>query len=97
MTYDERFADFEKLGVQEVRNRLAKNQYKEYEHPVIHAWLKLKEAESKDRAEAREEESLAISREALEVAERGRILSIAAIIVSVVTAIVVAIIQIAFQ
>ena len=96
MSYDERFAEFEKLGVQEVRARLAKNQYKKYEHPVIHEWLKLKEAESKDRANAREEESLEISRKALEVSERSRKLSIIAIVVSAATAIAVAVIQIVF-
>jgi len=91
MSYEEKFTEWDNLGELEVRVRLASNQFRMLDRPLIEKWLKLKEAESKNRADAREEESLKISRDALDVSKHSRRLSFVAIIVSVVTAISVAI------
>jgi len=84
--HDEEFPVCESLGAAEVRRRLATNQVPIVKRAIWEEWLKLKSGDAAERAEARAEEGLVISRRALRV-------SIAAIIFSVVTAIAVALVE----
>ena len=61
--------ELEKLGEQEVRNRIVKNVYGDTRNPnyiSVQAWLRSKECE---REETLNEESLSISRKALATSE----------------------------
>ena len=81
----------------EVRQRLAAGNYGQQKSKIAQEYLDSLEREesanSSTRREAREKESLSISRKALRVSERANILAIAAMILSAATAIAVAIIQ----
>jgi hypothetical protein len=63
-------------------------------HIFCSSWLAAKESDVRD---AREEESLSISRHALSISESARKWAITAIVVSATTAIIVAVIQILSQ
>ncbi|MHB1621486.1 MAG: hypothetical protein ACYCTY_16300 [Sulfuricella sp.] len=101
--HDEAFPEFEKLGETEVRRRLVTNGFHIMKQEPARAWIALKEAESKARADARDEESLSISREALSVSANANAISrsakkwaIIAMVVSTISAIAIAVIQIVF-
>ncbi|MEK6210594.1 MAG: hypothetical protein AABM64_09565 [Pseudomonadota bacterium] len=80
-----------------VRKRIAAESYSARHAQIAQWWLDRRaEAatlEAATRAEAREEENLSISRAALRISDRANKIAVSAIILSVVTAIVVAIIQ----
>ncbi|MBT9613154.1 MAG: hypothetical protein IV108_07810 [Burkholderiales bacterium] len=101
--HDEAFPEFEKLGEAEVRHRLATNGIHIMKQAPAREWLALKEAESKARADARDEESVSISRKALSISASANDISrsakkwaIIAMIVSTISAAAIAAIQIVF-
>ncbi len=75
----------------EVRERLAAGKYNSMAAGLAREWLRRKEearaAEATSRAEAREEESLAISRKALENSRLATRLAASAIVLSIAMAI----------
>jgi hypothetical protein len=92
--------DLEKLGEAEVRKRLQNGGFGllgSQNYAAVQEWLRGKECKREDdfnaRQEAREEESLSISRKALRVSKWARIIAIAAIVVSTITAIFIAVIS----
>jgi type IV secretory pathway component VirB8 len=84
-------------NVRNVRERLASGKYHSEQVDIVKEWLRRKEeersAETADRAEAREEENLSISRKALRNSQRANIIAIIAMVLSAATAIIVAVIQ----
>ena len=84
--HDESFPEFEALGEPEVRRRLACGGLHIMKQEPARAWLSLKEAEASDRRDAREERTLRI-------ASRANTIAISAIMLSIATAIIVAVIQ----
>jgi hypothetical protein len=84
---DETFSLCASLGVVVVRERLLLGQFHVGQKPHAEAWLSLHESSVKDRAEAREEESLSISRKALSNSERATRIAISAIVLSIIMAI----------
>ena len=100
---DEAFPEFENLGEAKVRHLLATNDLHIMKQAPARAWIGLKEAESKARADARDEEALSISREALSIAARANDISrsakhwaIIAMVVSTISAVAIAVFQIIF-
>jgi len=80
---------FEEARVKILTRQLG-NQFGSENHELCLSWLSCKEAELRD---LRESESLSISRRALDISESARKWAITAIIVSAITAIIVAIVQ----
>jgi hypothetical protein len=80
----------------EVRQRFAGGQYSGKHQALAKEWLRRREearaVAAAERAEAREDESLSISRKALKISERSHRLSVIAIVVSTISAIIAAII-----
>jgi hypothetical protein len=97
MDAKEFFAKLDASTELEVRTRLAAGNYNKQHAALAQEWLARKtearESEAATRAEAREDESLSISREALRISERANSIAISAIILSAATAIIVAVIQ----
>ncbi len=95
-------------NVEEVRQRLASGSYSGRKKTEAEEFVRSKDAAreqaAKDRAEAREDESLRIARKSLKVAEdandiadTARTWSIVAIVVSMLTALVVAFVQLVYD
>lgn len=82
---------------EEVRRKLAEGLYNQQHAKIAQEYLDSKDRESaasaSARAEAREDESLSISREALRNSERANKIAISAIVLSIITTIIVAVIQ----
>jgi hypothetical protein len=92
--------DLEKLGEAEVRRRLQNEGFGQpgsQNYSSVQEWLSAKKREREDalnaRREAREEESLSISRKALRISKWAMIIAIAAIVFSTITAIFIAVIE----
>jgi hypothetical protein len=93
------FDDFESQGEPSVRIQVDLGSWEAFEkprHAVAKEWLRLKDEEraaaSSEKRDAREEETLAIARRALANSARANTIAAIAIICSVITAIVAAII-----
>jgi hypothetical protein len=82
---------------EDVRRRIAAWSYREPQLGIAKEWIAKKERARQDertaRAEAREEESLSIAREALDASAHANRIAIFAIVVSIVTAIAVALFE----
>ena len=76
------FAEFEILGEEEVRRRLVSDGLHFTRQRPARDWLLLQEAKTKARAEERTEESILISKQALENSRFAIVVSIIAIAVS---------------
>lgn len=81
----------------EVRDRIAHGQYNAQHLAIAQEWLRREEearsAASSAKRDAREEETLSIARRALSISNRANITAIIAIAFSVITAIIIAVIQ----
>jgi len=90
---DDLIKRLEELGESEVRKRTFGDPGSPNDG-VVQAWLRRKEIEREEarnvRQEAREEENLSISRKAIRIAKWAIIISIVAITVSTITAIIIA-------
>ncbi|MBI4620674.1 MAG: hypothetical protein HY739_11015 [Desulfobacterales bacterium] len=87
----EQYEKFEKLGEQEVRERLATGRYGDSFSPdykPAFLWLsmldKQREEAREARREARESENLAISRKALRISYKAIIIAIMAIVLQII-------------
>jgi len=91
------FAKLEDKGEDAVRIDFAKGIYAGTKASLVQDWLRnldeKREAAFLARSEAREDESLSISRKALRNSERANTIAISAIVLSIITAIAVAIIE----
>ena len=86
--YREKLVPFlDSIGSLEVRRLKAQNHFHSEDWQGVDAWLTIKEAEGKVRAEERAEESLSISRKALLTSKRAYTIAISAITLSIIMAI----------
>ena len=87
--------------VEEVRWRLASGLYSGRHKSEAEEFVRSEDAEreqaAKDRSEAREEEALCVAREANSISRNARTWSIIAIVVSVLTALVVAFVRLVYN
>jgi hypothetical protein len=122
-TKEKFWAELASLGEAEVRIRIANQRYSSsnHERSLAEEWLRQEEAsrtsEAAAKRDAREEETLAIARDALSISERAtksseraneiadsarvnsrraNIIAISAIVLSIITAIIITIIQIMY-
>jgi hypothetical protein len=77
----------ESLGALEVRRLRLQNHCHSLDWRPVDAWLAVKEAEGKARAEERAEESLSIARKAFVNSRRATSIAICAIVLSIIMAI----------
>ena len=76
---DKFYAELESTGEMTVRDKLAQGAYAPKKHLLIQEWLRRKSDERLEaaalRSEAREEETLSISRNALRISEEANLIS----------------------